>query len=74
MHHCVGGYVQQVVNNDCYIIFVRHKDTPDKCYITAEIYTNGNMGQYFLAYDRRITKDEDKEFYTALRNHIKANW
>ena len=74
MHHCVGGYVDNVVKNDTYIVFVRPIDNPDACYITAQVHTNGNLGQYFLAYDKRITKDEDREFYTAFQNHLTANW
>ena len=29
MHHCVGSYVNRVVENTTYICFIRRKDTPD---------------------------------------------
>lgn len=74
MHHCVGGYAQRVVNGEQYIIFVRHKDTPEKCYITCQVYNDGRIGQYFLAHDRYISSDEDRAFYNALVNHIRSNW
>ena len=74
MHHCVGSYVDRVVNGDTYICFVRHKDTPDECYITCQVYTDGTIGQYFLAYDRYISTDRDKEFYKAFQEHLKAVW
>lgn len=74
MHHCVGGYVNRVVSGQEYIVFVRHKDTPDKCYITCEVYGDGRIGQYFLAYDRYISSVEDKEFYEAFAKHLKATW
>ena len=74
MHHCVGSYVNRVLENDCYICFVRHKDTPDDCYITCQVYTNGNIGQYFLAYDNYITSAEDKAFYNAFQAHLRAVW
>lgn len=74
MHHCVGGYAQRVIDGRDYIVFVRHKDTPDKCYITCEIYTDGRMGQYFLAHDRYISSEEDIEFYREFEKHIKENW
>ena len=74
MHHCVGNYTQDVIDNRTYIIFVRHKDTPDKCYITAEVKKNGKLGQYFLAYDRRISSAEDREFANALARHLCENW
>jgi hypothetical protein len=74
MHHCVGGYAQDVVNGNQYIIFIRHKDTPNKCYITCQVSNNGKIGQYFLAYDHYITSAEDREFYSALADHLNKNW
>ena len=63
MHHCVGGYVDKVANGTTLIVFIRHKDTPDQCYITAQINpSNGDLGQYYLAYDKYIYKEEDIEF------------
>lgn len=74
MHHCVGSYVGSVIRNETYIVFVRHKDSPDKCYITCQVHTDGRMGQYFLAYDNYISSDEDKAFQRAFREHILNNW
>ena len=74
MHHCVGSYTKDVIDNRTYIIFIRHKDTPDKCYITAQVSRTGNLGQYFLTYDRRISSVEDIEFKKALENHLRKNW
>ena len=74
MHHCVGSYVNRVVENSCYIVFIRHKDTPDKCYLTCQVYTNGEIGQYYLAYDRRITTAEDIAFKEAFANHLATHW
>ncbi len=74
MHHCVGSYVDRVVNNDCYICFIRRKDTPNECYITCQVYSNGELGQYYLAYDRFISSDEDKAFKEAFRQHLAQVW
>ena len=74
MHHCVGSYVNNVVENSCYIVFVRHKDTPDKCYLTCQVHTNGTIGQYFLAYDRYIHTAEDKAFKEAFATHLASHW
>lgn len=74
MHHCVGRYVQSVVDNDTYIVFVRHKDTPDKCYLTAQVNLCGGLEQYYLAHDRRITSAEDREFKDAFARHLRENW
>lgn len=74
MHHCVGGYVGRVVEGRDYICFIRHKDTPDIPYITCEVYTNGEIGQYFLAYDRYISSNEDKDFKVAFQCHLREVW
>ena len=74
MHHCVGSYVDKVVNNYCYICFIRRKDTPNECYITCQVYANGELGQYFLAYDRLISSDEDRAFKEAFRQHLAQVW
>ena len=74
MHHCVGGYVDRVVRNDTYIVFVRKKDSLDKCYITCQVHTDGRIGQYFLAYDRYISDTEDKDFYYAFERHLREVW
>lgn len=74
MHHCVGGYVDQIVNGRDYIVFVRHKDKPEECYLTCEIYTDGTIGQYYLAYDRCIREKADIDFKNAFANHLKENW
>ena len=74
MHHCVGTYVDRVVENSCYIVFIRHKDTPNKCYLTCQVHTNGEIGQYYLAYDRRITSAEDRVFKEAFAIHLAKHW
>lgn len=74
MHHCVGGYVDDVVDNKTYICFVRHADKPEEPYITCEVKTNGEIGQYFLAHDRRISSEEDKRFYKAFKDYLHQIW
>lgn len=74
MHHCVGGYVNNVVQNDTYIVFVRHKENLTVPYITAQVKLDGELGQYYLAYDQYISSVEDQEFKDAFQEHLKANW
>lgn len=74
MHHCVGSYVQSVIDNKTYIVFIRHKDTPDKCYITAEVDIYGRICQYYLAHDRSISSDTDHDFKTQFAKHLKEHW
>lgn len=74
MHHCVGSYVNSVINGNTYICFVRHKDAPDDCYITCQVSTDGVIGQYFLAYDHYISSAEDKAFKAAFSEHLANVW
>lgn len=74
MHHCVGSYVNRVLSGDTYICFVRHKDTPDECYITCQVCTDGTIGQYFLAYDHYISSERDKAFKSAFEEYLAEVW
>ena len=71
MHHCVGSYVNKIVDGLTYICFIRHKDNPDKEYITCEVNPKtGKIGQYYLAYDRLITLKKDIEFRKAYQEYL----
>lgn len=74
MHHCVGGYVNRVIENNTYIVFIRKTETPDQCYLTCQVDLDGNIRQYYLAYDRWISAQADIDFYNAYQAHLKANW
>lgn len=71
MHHCVGNYVNKIVDGSTYICFIRHKDNPDKPYITCQVDPKtGKIGQYYLAYDRLITLKKDIEFRKAYQEYL----
>lgn len=71
MHHCVGSYVDRIVTGETYICFIRHKDKPNKPYITCQINPKtGAIKQYYLAYDRCISSKEDREFRAAYQNYL----
>lgn len=74
MHHCVGSYVNRVVENTTYIVFIRKTDTPNECYLTCQVSLEGDILQYYLAYDRTISSAEDKAFREAFQTHLKNNW
>jgi len=63
LSHCVGGYVDRIINGDCYILFLRKTRTPDESLVTLQLcrdrvnHAEGN-------HRRRIT-DEERSF---LRN------
>lgn len=74
MHHCVGNYVERVVGGNTFICFVRHKATPDKCYITCQVSTEGDIQQYFLAFDRYISTEEDIAFKREFQRYLNKVW
>lgn len=74
MHHCVGSYINKVQEGECYIVFIRKKENLEKPYITAQIKPSGEIGQYYLAYDRCISSKEDKEFKAAYAKHLAECW
>lgn len=74
MHHCVGSYIDKVIEGECLIVFVRHKDAPNQCYITAQIMPNGDINQYYLAYDKSIRKTTDIDFKLAFQKHLREHW
>ncbi len=71
MHHCVGGYVNKIIDGQTYICFIRHKNNPDKQYITCQVDPKtGKIGQYYLAYDRYISSKKDIEFRKAYQEYL----
>ena len=45
LHHCVGSYVQQVVDEKCLILFIRRKGNEEKPFFTMEYDLNGKIQQ-----------------------------
>ena len=74
MHHCVGGYVDRVARGETLIVFVRNKDDLNMPYITCQVELNGHINQYYLAYDRTITSEQDKAFKQAYAEHLAKVW
>lgn len=70
MHHCVGSYGERVASGECYIVFIRKKKNPYECYLTAQVYPNGKIGQYYLAYDKTITEERDRQFRKDYEEHL----
>lgn len=71
MHHCVGSYVDRVADGDTLIVFVRRTDDITTPYITCQVSNNGEIIQYYLAYDRCISSEIDRDFRRAFQNHIR---
>lgn len=45
LHHCVGSYVQQVVDGKCLILFIRRKGSEEKPFFTMEYDLKGKVRQ-----------------------------
>ena len=39
-NNCVASYIDSVINGDCHILFLRHKDRPDDSLVTIEVRNN----------------------------------
>lgn len=59
MSNCVSSYVQKVIDGQCDILFLRHKDSLDKSLVTIEV-RNGKIVQALQKYNHPLT-DEQRE-------------
>lgn len=39
-NNCVASYIKRVINGECHILFMRHKDTPEDSLVTIEVRNN----------------------------------
>lgn len=60
LHHCVGGYVERVINKDCVILFIRQEAKKDKPFYTVEV--RGNRVLQVRGVNNRDPVPEVKEF------------
>lgn len=65
--HCVGSYVDRVVNDETLIMFMRYKDSPDKSLVTIEVRDNaiqqakGFSNRHVTAREQEFLKEWAKE-------------
>ena len=69
-HNCVGGYIKYVVDGSSIVVFVRHKDNPNKSYITCEIRSNGRINQFYLRGNCCVKETEDKAFCKLYQEYL----
>ena len=60
-HNCVATYVKSVIENRCYIFFVRLKEDPTRNYITAE-YRRNSLYQIKEKNNHTVTNKEAIDF------------
>lgn len=57
--HCVGSYVNRIVNGETNILFMRKVNEPEESLVTLE-FKNNTLCQYKGYGDRPVTEEEDK--------------
>lgn len=60
-HHCVGAsdtYISNMNNERYFILFLRKKEKPEKPYYTLEVTWDGEIKQFYAAYDRQPDKEK----------------
>ena len=75
MNNCVSSYVQKVIDGNCDILFLRHKDSPDKSLVTIEV-RNNKIVQALQKYNHPLTKEQqeivdkwDKYYANKIKNN-----
>ena len=59
LSHCVGGYIDRIINGDCHILFLRKSRTPDQSLVTLQL-CRGRINQAEGNHRRRISEEERK--------------
>ena len=59
LSHCVGSYVDRIINGDCHILFLRKTRTPDQSLVTLQL-CKGRINQAEGNHRRRISEEELK--------------
>lgn len=57
--NCVASYIQRVLDGQCDILFLRHKDAPDESLVTIEV-RNGKIVQAKQKYNAEITSEQSE--------------
>lgn len=71
LHHCVGRewYLQKHADGNSFILFLRHKDTPDKPYYTIEIKDNVIV-QWYGTNDKKPDKEVIEPWLDAYMEQL----
>jgi len=59
LSHCVGSYVERIINGDCSIIFLRRSKTPEQSLVTLQL-CGKRINQAEGSNRRHITEEERK--------------
>lgn len=70
-HNCVGSYPNSVRRGNCVIFFIRHRNEPNKSFITAECTARG-LGQCYYSNNRYVSSDELRKFASYICTKINS--
>ena len=75
LHHCVGGdtYLRKHASGRSTILFMRFSDEPNIPYITVEISDDGEIMQWYGAYDKKPNKDKIDQWLKAYLINLKCS-
>jgi len=59
LSHCVGGYIDRIINGDCHILFLRKSRTPEQSLVTLQL-CRGRVNQAEGNHRRHISEEERK--------------
>lgn len=72
-NNCVASYVENVINGECHILFLRHKDEPEHSLVTIEV-KNSEVVQAKQRFNNDISIDEQNvinKYNKYLKNRFK---
>lgn len=73
-HHCVGAsdiYMKKMNEGKTYIVFLRDKKNPKTPYYTIEVGWDGDVKQWYAAYDRKPDEEKIKKVLECWKKQIK---
>lgn len=56
-NNCVASYIQNVINGECHILFLRKKNEPEKSLVTIEV-KNGKIVQALQRFNNPLTEEQ----------------
>lgn len=72
-HHCVGAsdtYLDRMNRGESFILFLRKKEDVKTPYYTLEVTWDGEIEQFYAAYDRQPDKKEIEKFLEQFTQNI----
>lgn len=73
-HHCVGAsntYLSSMNSGKSFILFLRHRESKNIPYYTLEVTWDGDICQFYAAYDRKPDKERIESLLAEWQEEIK---